>query len=64
MKLNGEKELEKELHLLLCVVCSDCNDDWYPQNNGWNPEESDTDTMIAEYLPKLIELGWYELPPL
>ncbi|HIO29932.1 hypothetical protein [Marinobacter salarius] len=62
MKLNGNKELELELYLLLGVVCSDCQEEWYAQDNGWyqpGASESDVEKMVEEYLPKIIELGWY-----
>lgn len=62
MRLNGNEELERELYLLLGLVCSDCNDEWYVQDHGWevpDATESDVAKMVEEYLPKVIELGWY-----
>ena len=62
MKLNGNEELTQELYLLLGLVCSDCNCEWYAQDHGWDlPDatENDVSDMVEEYLPKVIKLGWY-----
>ena len=62
MKLNSNEELERELYLLLGLVCSDCNDEWYAQDHGWevpDATKSDVAKMVSDHLPKVMELGWH-----
>lgn len=53
--------MKNELYLLLGLVCSDCNDEYYPQEDGWNipnATEADVKEMVQKYLPRAISLGW------
>ena len=56
------EELERELYLFLRLLCSECGEEYYPQDHGWlqpDATENDTQRMVDDHLPKLVRLGWY-----
>jgi len=58
----NKEELERELYLFLRLLCSECGEEYYPQDHGWiqpGATERDAQKMVDDYLPKLIGFGWF-----